>query len=236
MGDPSRAQPRRAGLRPGEAGPAQRDPRPYPLRPDRVRVPGAGLGQRRDPRPLRDAGAEGALPRAAAAQRHRVGVLDDRAAGRVGPDAVRHPRRARRRRVGHQRREVVLLTRQLRVLPDRAGGDRPRRARPPADVDVRRAQGDARRQHPAQRAGVRARRRDPLLHPLRGRADPQGPPARRAGRGVRGRPDPPRRRAHPPRHAHRGGRQASLRHDVRTSAVAGHQGRGPRRASNSSRR
>ena len=36
-----------------------------------------------------------------------VGVLDDRAAGRLRPEPVQDPRRPRRRRVGHQRREVV---------------------------------------------------------------------------------------------------------------------------------
>ena len=102
------------GLRPGQAGPAQRDPRPLAQRPDRVRLPGARLRQRRDPRPLRHRRAQEALPRAAAAPGDRVGVLDDRAARRVRPDRVRHPRRARRRRVGDQRREVVLVARQLR--------------------------------------------------------------------------------------------------------------------------
>ena len=41
-------------------------------------------------------------------------------------------RRARRRRVGHQRREVVLLARQLRLVPHRAGRDRPGRSPPTA--------------------------------------------------------------------------------------------------------
>ena len=49
--------------------------------------------------------------------------------GGSDPTAVRHPGRARRRRVGDQRREVVLVARQLRVVPHRAGGHRPRRAR-----------------------------------------------------------------------------------------------------------
>jgi acyl-CoA dehydrogenase len=52
------------------------------------------------------------------------------------PDAVQDHRRARRRRLGHQRLEVLLLQRQDRVVPDRHGGDQPRRQRLPGHVDV----------------------------------------------------------------------------------------------------
>ena len=93
-------------------------------RADRVRLPGPRLRQQRDPRPLRHARAEGALPRAAARQRDRLLLLDDRAAGRRRPEGVHHHRRARRRRVGHQRREVVLLARVDGVVPDRDGRHR----------------------------------------------------------------------------------------------------------------
>ena len=51
--------PRRARLRPGEAGAAQRDPRPVRMRADRVRLAGTRLRQQRDPRPLRHARAQG---------------------------------------------------------------------------------------------------------------------------------------------------------------------------------
>ena len=46
----------------------------------------------------------------------------------------------RRRRVGDQRGEVVLVARQLRRVPDRAGRDRPGGGAAPADVDVHRRQ------------------------------------------------------------------------------------------------
>ena len=48
--------------------------------------------------------------------------------GGSDPTGFRDPRRARRRRVGDQRREVVLLARAVRLVPDRHGGHRPRRA------------------------------------------------------------------------------------------------------------
>ena len=57
----------------------------------------------------------------------------------LGPDRAAHARRARRRRLGPQRPQVVLLERLDRRLPDRHGGDRSRRAAPPARVDVHRA-------------------------------------------------------------------------------------------------
>ena len=54
LGLPSGPGARRPGLRPGQAGAAQRNPRPVEFRPDRFRLPGARLRQRRDPSPLRD--------------------------------------------------------------------------------------------------------------------------------------------------------------------------------------
>ena len=89
----------------------------------------------------------------------RVRLLDDRAARRLRPDRFRHPRRARRRRVGDQRREVVLLARQLRRLPHRPGRHRPRRGTAPADVDVRRRPRHARCRDRPQRRHLRAPRR-----------------------------------------------------------------------------
>ena len=58
----------RPGLRPGQAGPAERDRRPVTLGPFGFRIAGPRLRQRRDPRAVRHRGAEEALP-ASAAQR-----------------------------------------------------------------------------------------------------------------------------------------------------------------------
>ncbi len=69
VGHPPRARARRPGLRPAEAGAAERDPRPVAVGADRLRLPGARHRQRRDHRPLRHRRAEGALPPAAARRR-----------------------------------------------------------------------------------------------------------------------------------------------------------------------
>ena len=95
VGHPPRPASRRPRLRPDEAGAAQRDPRPVRMRADRIRFAGTRFRQQRDPRPLRDARAEGALPRAAARQPDRVVLLDDRTAGRRRPEGVHHRRRSR---------------------------------------------------------------------------------------------------------------------------------------------
>ena len=151
LGDAPRAAPRRAGLRAGEARAAERDPRAVGVRADRVRVAGTRLRQQRDPRSLRHPGAQGPLPRAAARQPHRVVLLDDRAPGRRRPEGVHDRGGAGRRRVGHQRREVVLVVRRHGGVPHRDGGDRSRCAAVRAPVDVRGAAGDAGHQRPAQR-------------------------------------------------------------------------------------
>ena len=79
------------------------------------------------------------LPASAAGRRPEVGVQHDRARHRrLGPDAARDPRGARRRRVGDQRPQVVLLQRLDRRLPDRHGGHRSRGPPPPARLDVHR--------------------------------------------------------------------------------------------------
>src|SRR4051794_26912796 len=85
-------------------------------------------GQQRDPGAGGHAGAEGALPRAAAGRRPAIGVLDDRARqpGKR-PHHVEDARRPRRRRVRHHRAQVVLLQRVDRRRPDRHGRHRPRR-------------------------------------------------------------------------------------------------------------
>ena len=96
--------------------------------------------------------AEGALAGPAARRRPQVGVLDDRARHRrLGPDAAADARGARRRRLGHQRPQVVLHQRVDRRLPDRHGGHRPRRAAAPARVDDHRPGRHARREHRARR-------------------------------------------------------------------------------------
>ena len=100
---------------------------------------GARLGKRRDPRDLRHRRAEEEVPRAAAQRRDRVVLLDDGAAGRLRPRRVHVPRRARRRRVRDQRREVVLLEPPLRGVRDRDGRHRPRRVDLQGRVDDARA-------------------------------------------------------------------------------------------------
>ena len=165
-----RPRARRPGLRPAQAGADERDPRPLGLGADGVRHRRPRHRQRRDPRPVRHAGAEGALPPAAARGRHRVHLLDDRAAGGRRPQGVRLQGHAGRRRVGDRGREVVLVQRPLRLVPHRHGGDRSRRQAARADVDVHRAGRDARhRDHPQRRDDERARRPGrghPGLHPL----------------------------------------------------------------------
>ena len=139
VGDPPRPAARRTRLRPGEAGAAQRDPRPVRMCTDRLRIPGTRFRQQRDPRPLRHARAQRALPGAAARQPHRVLLLDDRAAGRCRPEGVHHHGGARRRPLGDQRREVVLVVRVDGVVHHRHGDDRPGCAAVPTLFDVRRA-------------------------------------------------------------------------------------------------
>ncbi len=84
---------RRPGLRPAEARAAERDPRSLAVGVDRVRLPGARHRQRRDHRPLRHRGAEGAVPAAAARRRVLLLLLDDRAARRRRPARCSRPAR-----------------------------------------------------------------------------------------------------------------------------------------------
>ena len=85
------ARPRRPGLRPGQARPHARDPGLVAVRAQRLRQPGARLGQLRGPRAGRHRRAEGALAAPAAGGRPQVGLLDDRARERgLGPDRDAH--------------------------------------------------------------------------------------------------------------------------------------------------
>ena len=172
VGHPPRARAGRPGLRPAQARAAQRDPRPLAVGADRVRLPGARHRQRRDHRPLRHRRTEGALPAATARRRAVLLLFDDRTTRRRRPDAVQDQRRARRRRLGDQRLEVLLLQRQNGLVPDRDGGDQPRRQRLPGHVDVPGADRHTGRQHRAQRRPVRRARRRGLTcaDPLRQRA------------------------------------------------------------------
>ncbi len=92
--------------------------------------------------------------------------------GGADPKVFRTTAGARRRRVGDQRREVVLVERLVLVVPDRDGDHRPRRPALPADVDVHRADGLAGcRDHPRRRPRLRAGGpRHPRLHALQRRA------------------------------------------------------------------
>ena len=125
-----------------------------------------------------------------------------------------------RRRVGHQRLEVLLVQRPHGVLPHRHGHHRPRREHLPGRVDVPGPDRHPRGQHgPPRRPGRRVRGRGHARpHPLRGRAGPGREPAGWGGPGVRHRPDPAGRRAGPPRHAHGGHLPAGPRPAVRAGA------------------
>ena len=89
VGRTPEARARRPRLWPGQARAAQRDPGPVALGPVGVRLAGTRLRQCRDPRPVRHPGAEDPLPAAAARRRDHLVLLDDRAAGRFRPGAVR---------------------------------------------------------------------------------------------------------------------------------------------------
>ena len=138
------------------------------------------------------------------------------------PTQLQHTRRARRRRLGHRRPQVVLLQRLDRRLPDRDGGDAtPTPARP---------SGPRCSSCPSTRPGVEIVRDVPTMeHPWEhfgaygGHAEIRYDGVRvgadallgRRGRGVRAGPAPARPGPHPPLHALARGRAAGLRHDVR---------------------
>ena len=197
---------------------AQRDPRPLAVGADRLRLPGARHRQRRDHRPLRHARAEGALPAAAARRRDLLLLLDDRAPRRRRPDDVHDPRRQGRRRVGHQRLEVLLVERQDRVVPHRHGGDQPRRERRTRACRCSWSRPTRRASNIVRNVGLGGEPLGEGSHALIHYDDVRVPgrrAARRRGPGVRHRPDPARRRPHPPRHAHHRPGPEGARHDVR---------------------
>ncbi len=71
--------------------------------------------------------------------------------GGADPTQFTTQRGARRRRLGDQRLEVLLLQRQYRVVPDRDGGDEPGCQCLPGHVDVPAADRHTRGEHRAQR-------------------------------------------------------------------------------------
>ena len=114
------------GYGPAEAFAAERDPRPL------VRGRRSSSGARRrtpaTPRssPTTARPSRRSATSTAAERRDLLLLLDDRAARRLRPDDVRDPGRARRRRMGHQRLEVLLVERADGVVPHRHGRDQPR--------------------------------------------------------------------------------------------------------------
>ena len=150
----------------------------------RLQLPGAGRRQRRDPPHVRHATSRRSVPAAAGRGRDEVVLLDDRAGG-LGrrPDRAAHDGRARRRRVGDRRSQVVLVGRRGRRVRDRHGGHRSGRGAARADVADPRS---GRRAGAADRArsGLRAPR-PRLVDALRGlvlrRACARLEPAWRAG-------------------------------------------------------
>ena len=202
-GDPGRAARARQGrgaLEPVPAGRALR-PRadqlgvrdalradgPQPRRADGLQLLGARHRQHGDPGRARHGRAAGALAPAAARGRDPLLLLDDRAGDRrLRPDRPGRARRARRRRVGHQRPQVVHVGLQRRRGRDRDGRDRPRRAAAQAREHDPRADRHARLRGRPPGAGDGPRRgARPLGDPLRGLPRAGRQPARRARRRLR---------------------------------------------------
>ena len=126
--------------------------------------------------------------------------------GGSDPRRVHVPRRARRRRVGHQRREVVLVEPALRGVRDRDGRHRPRRVDLPGRVDVPRADrhaGHRTSSATSASAASRSARDRTRTCATTTCACPTENVLGGAGPGVRDRADAARWRSHPPRDAHR---------------------------------
>ena len=130
-------------------------------------------GTRRAARALAGAAARGTDP---------LLLLDDRARGlRLGPDPAAGARRARRRRVGDRRPQVVHLRRGRRRAGDRDGRHRPRRPPLRARLDDLRADRQPRLQPgPADPGDGPRQGARPLRDPLRRLPRAGRQPARRA--------------------------------------------------------
>ena len=150
-------------------------------------------------------------------RRDPLGLRDDRARRHeLRREADPDPRRARRRRVGDQRREVLHLRRRRSPLQDhdRHGAHQPRCRHLQAAVADPRADGHPRRRDRRADGRVRQRRRParPHAHPLHRRARAEEQRAVGRGQGLRDLPGPPRPGPHPPLHAlHRCGRAGASR-------------------------
>ena len=215
----------RPGLRPGEAGVDARDRRRERVGPDRVRQPGAGFRELRDPGPLRDAGPEGAVAASAAGGPPAFGLFDDGARQRgLRSHFAFHRGCAERQRVGDQWPQVVHVQRHDRGLPDRHGGDGSRRRALRAGVDDHRAGGcgwpEEGAQHPDYGRRARALRLWPRRDSLRGRAGARREPTGQARCRLSHRAGSVGPGAHPSLHALAGPGAARLRHAVRARTPA----------------
>ena len=157
-------------------------------------------------RARRHAGTEREVAEAAAERRDPFVLRHDRAEPGVERRAEhRHARRARRRRMGHQRREVLHLGRRRSALQDHDlhGQDQPRGIATSSAVADSRADGHTRPEDPRPDDGVRPRRcaARPHAHQTRQRARAEGEhPARRGSR-LRDLAGAARPGSHPPLHA-----------------------------------
>ena len=125
---PARTWPRRAGHAPFQSRicAAGRDHGAAVLGARSLQLPGARRAQHDRAAELRHAGAEGALAAAAARSQNPLGVRHDRAGCRlVGRDQHRDQNRSRRRRLHHQRPQMVHHRRRASALQlsDRDGRD-----------------------------------------------------------------------------------------------------------------
>ena len=135
----------------------------------RLRLPGAGRRQRRDPAHVRHRRAEGALARSRSspAQIRSFFSMTEPEVPGSDPTTLAHARGARRRRLGDRRPQVVLVGRRRRGVRDRDGRHRPGRGPARArDADHRpRRHAGRRRRPPDRRHGPRGQG---LVDALRG--------------------------------------------------------------------
>ncbi len=181
---------------------------------------GARHRQHGGARPLRQRRAEEAVARAAPRRQDPLRVRDDRARRRlVGRDQHPGEHPPRRRRLRHQRPQVVDVGRRRSALqdPDRHGQDGARQPGPlsPAvdDPGAARHPGREGRAH-AHRLRLRRRAPRPRGGELRERPRAGVEHAPRRGPRLRDRPGTSRSRPHPSLHAHHRRRRARARGDV----------------------